>query len=207
MKRNPISYDTTLTLPEGCYQQISHESNNFGLYIDANKKIKLLIISDIALINTGSIKTISLFNENNNQGIRLIDIDVDLNSVISIYNSQSLVDILEDKNIVKQIYDFSLDQGNYEILDSLISDGEIIELYFYNVKNKDDFFNSFENNFKYLLENKDNENDIEIELLFQVSNLTYFDIFPFIEQLENNQNLDIIPGCNLTKLDVLVKNI
>ena len=206
MKRNPISYDTTLTLLEGCYQHISHESNNFGLYIDNKKKIKLLVISDISLIDTGAIKTISLFNENDNQGIRFIDIDVDLNSVLFSYNLQGLESILEEKEVVKQVYDFLLNKGNYEILDSLISDGEIIELYFYHVNDKNAFFTSFEKSFNSLLENKDNAENIEIDLLFQLSNLTYFDIFPFIEQLENNQNLDIISGCDLTKIDVLVKN-
>ena len=164
------------------------------------------MISDISLINTGAIKTISLFNENDNQGIRFIDIDVDLNSALFSYNLQGLESILEEKEVVKQVYDFLLNKGNYEILDSLISDGEIIELYFYHVYDKNAFFNSFEKSFNSLLENKDNAENIEIDLLFQLSNLTYFDIFPFVEQHEKNQSLDIISGCNLTKIDVLVKN-
>lgn len=123
--------------------------------------------------------------------------------MIEEYNSQSLTDILEDKEVSLQVYDYKLDKDNFQLLDSLINDDEEIQVYFYLVEDLEKFNSSFSIAFTSLLENN---TDIELDVLFDISNITYFDVYPFMDKFKNkSQDMNIIDGCSLKKFKITVK--
>lgn len=201
MNIKPLSYDVELTLKDGALSHITHESKNFGVYIDEDRKVNILLLSDISILHTNN-KVLNFFQENG-FGVRILDNNLNLTKIIEEYNSQSLTDILDDKEVSIQVYDYKIDKDNFQLLDSLINDNEEIQVYFYLVEDINKFKNSFSNSFSSLL---DNHSDIEFDVLFDISNLTYFDIYPFMDKFKNNsQDMNIIDGCSLKKFKITVK--
>lgn len=204
MKINPISYDTTLTMPAGGYQHITHEQKNIGIHIGNKNNLKILLLTNIEMILDGSMKTVQLFNENDNFGLRFIDDNLDINSIILSYNLQDISSILEEKPVIKQVYDFIIDEGYYKALHSLITSGTLVEVYIYNVVDTDLFEQSFNKNMHKLLLDADKRSKIEPKIIFQLSDINYFDVFPLFENIEKN-NYNVIPGCKINKFDIFVK--
>jgi len=201
MNIKPLSYDVELTLKDGALSHITHESKNFGVYIDENRKVNILLLSDISMLHTNN-KVLNFFQENG-FGVRFLDNNLDLKKMIEEYNSQSLTDILEEKEVSLQVYDYKLDKDNFQLLDSLINDDEEIQVYFYLVEDLEKFNSSFSIAFTSLLENN---TDIELDVLFDISNLTYFDVYPFMDKFKNkSQDMNIIDGCSLKKFKITVK--
>lgn len=202
-----LSYSTFITLPEGAYQLTSNETQSFALYIDDRKKLNLLFISDIPFYNEKQ-KKIYLHNEDNECSIRISDIDVSMNDILIRYNLSNIQDVLKEKEVINTIHTIDISNVNYAILDTLLAENNEVDLYFYQITNIDKFEEHFLKEFNKVIEDAEvpNENDVDLDMVFKISNLNYFDIFPIYEQFKNNSvDMNIINGCKLNKIKLNVK--
>lgn len=201
----PLSYSSFMTLNEGSYQFISHENNSFGVYIDKAKKINLLFISDEPMFNIEKPKKITIVNEDNRGYLSISDIDVSVNDIFIRHNLASLADILEEKDVVNSIHTIDISKNNYEVLDSITSENEIIDLYFYNITDKDLFEESFMSELALIVSETGEPISNGLDKVFELSDLNYFDVYPMFKQFnESPENMNIIDGAELIKLKVKV---
>ena len=202
-----LSYSTFITLKEGAYQIVSNEAQSFALYIDDSKKLNLLFISDIPFLSNQQ-KKISLHNDNNQCSIRLSDIDLNLNDIFIRYNLTNIQDVLEEKEVVNTVHTIDISNVNYSILDTLLSENSEVNLYFYQLTDISKFNEHFLKEFKKIIEDADvpDDNDLELDMVFKISNLNYFDVFPIYEKFKDKSgDMNIINGCKLNKINLTVK--
>lgn len=201
-----LSYSTFMTLSEGEYQISSHSYKSFGLYINSLKQVSLLFVSDTPMMNLHNDKKITLNNDGDICSLSISDVDVSINDIFIRHNMSSLEDILEEKETINTIHTIDISNFNYDILNSLTKNEEILPLYFYHVNDIDKFKETFNNELNSLLSETEVENEYDADMIFETSNLSYFDIFPIFKQFkENPANMDIINGTNLIKMKVKVK--
>lgn len=203
---NSLSYSTFMTLSEGEYQLISHENNSFGGYIDKSEKVNLLFISDEPMFNVVKQKKLTLKRENKRGYLSISDINVSINDIFIRHNLSSLEDILEEKDLVNTIHTIDISIKDYDVLDSIVSEKETIDLYFYHIIDK----NLFKKTFMSEIALKKSESGVprteELGRIFEFNNFNYFDVFPIFKGFnENLEDMNIIAGAELFKLKVEIK--
>ncbi len=202
----PLSYSSFMTLSEGEYQLISHENNNFGVYIDKSETVNLLFISDEPMFNIAKQKKFTIENEDNRGYLSISDINVSINDIFIRHNLASLEDILEEKDLVNTIHTIDISEKDYEVLNSIVSENETIDLYFYHITDKNLFQETFMSEFAQIRSEAGVPKTQESSKIFEFNDLNYFDIFPIFKGFnETPEDMNIIAGAELLKLKVKIK--
>lgn len=201
-----LSYSSFMTLSEGEYQLISHENNSFGVYIDKSEKVNLLFISDEPMFNIAKQKKFTIESEDNRGYLSISDIDVSINDIFIRHNLASLEDILEEKDLVNTIHTIDISEKDYEVLDSIVSENETIDLYFYHITDKNLFQETFMSELAQIRSEAGVPKTQELVKIFEFNDLNYFDVFPIFKGFnENPEDMNIIAGAELLKLKVKIK--
>ena len=164
------------------------------------------LISDEPMFNVVKQKKLTLKRENKRGYLSISDIDVSINDIFIRHNLASLEDILEEKDLVNTIHTIDISIKDYDVLDSIVSEKETIDLYFYHIIDK----NLFKKTFMSEIALKKSESGVpkteELGRIFEFNNFNYFDVFPIFKGFnENLEDINIIAGAELFKLKVEIK--
>lgn len=191
-----ISYDTDLTTPDGTYVRYGHELPSIALSIAQSQNPVLFIVTDHEPI--GNIeKSIKFYKDDVACGVSIFDKGLNLDVFLASYLSQGLSAILDEKPVVSEILDYPIVVENYELIQSVLEGTKKIDLIRLVVDDIEDFNQQLVAKLKEMLASdgeesvSDNISDIEMQVLLDSNNLTFFDICDVYEWLDNNPNMDL----------------
>lgn len=191
-----ISYDTDLTTPDGTYVRYGHELPSIALSIAQSQNPVLFIVTDHEPI--GNIeKSIKFYKDDVACGVSIFDKGLNLDVFLASYLSQGLSAILDEKPVVSEILDYPIVVENYELIQSVLEGTKKIDLIRLVVDDIEDFNQQLVAKLKKMLASdgeesvSDNISDIEMQVLLDSNNLTFFDICDVYEWLDNNPNMDL----------------
>jgi len=191
-----ISYDTDLTTPDGTYVRYGHELPSIALSIAQSQNPVLFIVTDHEPIGNVE-KSIKFYKDDVACGISIFDKGLNLDVFLASYLSQGLSAILDEQPVVSEILDYPVVVENYELIQSVLEGTKKIDLIRLVVDDIEDFNTQLVVKLKEMLASdgdasvSDNISDIEMQVLLDSNNLTFFDICDVYEWLENNPNMDL----------------
>lgn len=191
-----ISYDTDLTTPDGTYVRYGHELPSIALSIAQSQNPVLFIVTDHEPIGNVE-KSIKFYKDDVACGVSIFDKGLNLDVFLASYLSQGLAAILDEQPVVSEILDYPVVVENYELIQSVLEGTKKIDLIRLVVDDIEDFNRQLVAKLKEMLASdgeesvSDNISDIEMQVLLDSNNLTFFDICDVYEWLENNPNMDL----------------